>query len=91
MPKADHETIYLEPNGREDPSIGRQWCQHDQWTNAEGYENDEPTKYIRADIALEMLAALRAILYQVTQGPIFERDACIIQARKTYSKAVNLT
>lgn len=39
-------------------------------------------------VAPEMLAALRAILFQVIQGPVLERDACITQAREAYAKAM---
>lgn len=35
----------------------------------------------------ECLAALRAILFQVAQGKILERDACIRQAREIFAKA----
>lgn len=37
--------------------------------------------------APEMLDALRAILVQVIQGPVLERDACIKLAREAYAKA----
>lgn len=39
--------------------------------------------------APEMLAAIRAILFQFTQGDkVFERDACIAMAREAYAKAM---
>lgn len=39
--------------------------------------------------ALEMQAALRAILFQLTQGDkVFDRDACITQARAAYMKSI---
>lgn len=38
-----------------------------------------------------MSAALRAILFQVVQGPVLERDACITQARAAlFGKTPNL-
>ena len=38
--------------------------------------------------APEMADALRAILFQLTQGDkVFDRDACITQARAAYAKA----
>lgn len=47
---------------------------------------DKHRKVIAA--APEMLAALRAILFQVNQGKVLERDACIAQARAAYRKAI---
>lgn len=38
--------------------------------------------------APDILAALRAILFQVAQGKVLERDACIAQAREAYAKAM---
>jgi hypothetical protein len=35
----------------------------------------------------DLLAALRAILFQVRQGKVLERDACIAQARAAIAKA----
>lgn len=37
--------------------------------------------------APELLAALHTILFQVVQGPVLERDACITQARAAWAKA----
>lgn len=37
--------------------------------------------------APDLLAALRAILLQVCQGKVLERDACITQARAAIAKA----
>jgi hypothetical protein len=37
--------------------------------------------------APELLAALNAIVFQVCQGKVLERDACIIQARAAIAKA----
>ena len=37
--------------------------------------------------APDMRAALRAILFQVIQGAVLERDACITQARAALAKA----
>jgi hypothetical protein len=37
--------------------------------------------------APEMLEAIRAILFQVIQGKVLERDACITQARAAIAKA----
>ena len=39
-----------------------------------------------ADAAQEMFDALHAILLQIRQGKVFERDACITQATAAYSK-----
>ena len=35
----------------------------------------------------ELVAALRAIVFQVCQGKVLERDACITQARAALAKA----
>jgi hypothetical protein len=37
--------------------------------------------------APELLNAVKAILIQVCQGKVLERDACITQARAAYAKA----
>lgn len=37
--------------------------------------------------APDMLAALRAIVFQVCQGKVLERDACITQARAAMARA----
>lgn len=39
------------------------------------------------DAAPDMLAALKAILFQVVQGKVLERDACITQARAAVARA----
>src|SRR5688572_897298 len=39
------------------------------------------------DAAEDLLAALKAILFQVVQGKVLERDACITQARKAVARA----
>lgn len=39
------------------------------------------------DAAPAMLAALKAILFQVVQGKVLERDACITQAREALALA----
>lgn len=38
--------------------------------------------------APDLLDAVRAILFQVVQGKVLERDACIAQARAAYAKAI---
>lgn len=43
-------------------------------------EDNSDTELIA--LAPQMLAALRAILFQVVQGKVLERDACISQARE---------
>jgi hypothetical protein len=40
-----------------------------------------------ANSAPVLLDALRAILFQVNQGKVLERDACIAQARAAYIQA----
>lgn len=42
------------------------------------------------DAAPALLAAVRAILFQATQGPVLERDACITQARDAYKRAMGV-
>jgi len=37
--------------------------------------------------APDLLAAVRAILFQTSQGAVFDRDACIAQARAAFNKA----
>lgn len=39
------------------------------------------------EINAALLAALRAILFQVIQGKVLERDACISQARAAIAQA----
>lgn len=43
------------------------------------------------DTAPELLAAIRAILFQVVQGKVLERDACVNQARAAYIKAAGIS
>jgi len=40
-----------------------------------------------AAAAPELLDSLRAIVFQASQGKVFERDACIAQARAAIAKA----
>lgn len=40
--------------------------------------------------APEMFSALKAILFQIEQGKVLERDACIQQAKRAISKATIL-
>lgn len=35
----------------------------------------------------QMLFALRAMLFQVIQGPVLDRDACVTQAKAAYRAA----
>lgn len=56
------------------------WCQDQQ------YPSD--VAYIRAGIVDDLLGAVHAMLVQLTQGPVFERDACVTQARAAYVRAV---
>jgi hypothetical protein len=50
--------------------------------------NDEDRAVMQAMAAApEMMAALRAILFQVCQGKVLERDACIAEARAALAKA----
>lgn len=37
--------------------------------------------------APDLLDSVRAILFQITQGKVLERDACIAQAREAFIKA----
>jgi hypothetical protein len=60
-----------------------------------GDEFDEGLRYIGnidevghlIEAAPELLAAVRAFLFQVIQGPVLERDAVVAQARAAYAKA----
>lgn len=48
----------------------------------------EPSQqYLYEQHGGELVAALEAILFQVVQGPVLERDACITQARAAIAKA----
>ncbi len=38
-------------------------------------------------IAVDLLEALKAIVFQVCQGKVLERDACITQARAAIAQA----
>src|SRR5574337_930652 len=58
------------------------WCQDKQ------YGSD--VAYVRADITAELLDAVRAMLMQLTQGPILERDACVTHARRADRKSTRL-
>jgi hypothetical protein len=58
---------------------------------AEIYDLDD-TAEPKANLSLctaapEMADALRAIIFQVCQGKVLERDACITQARAALAKA----
>lgn len=53
-------------------------------------QGDDETALANArliEAAPAMLAALRAILFQVVQGKVLERDACITAARKALAEA----
>lgn len=54
------------------------------WIEAEGcYRHLTPQE----EAARKMHAALRAIVFQVIQGKVLERDACITQAREAMAAA----
>lgn len=66
--------------------------------NERAISGDKPAEIFIADIirmenaplliaAPDLLAALEAIVFQVQQGKVLERDACITQARKAIAKA----
>ena len=48
-------------------------------------ENEANARLIA--VAPEMLEALEAIVFQVVQGKVLERDACITQARAAIAKS----
>jgi hypothetical protein len=68
------------------------------WINADGLQHigyvDGPRTAERIAnarliaAAPDLLAALKAIEFQVRQGKVFERDACITQARAAIAKAI---
>lgn len=58
---------------------------HPDGIGAADAEADATAALIAA--APDLLDAVRAILFQVNQGPVLERDACIAQARAAYIKA----
>ena len=53
------------------------------------YDHDDMTKAKAQLIAAapDLLAACRAFLFQVIQGPVIERDAVVTQARAAIAKA----
>ena len=53
--------------------------------NAVGESTDANCRLIAA--APELLAAMEAIVFQVVQGKVLERDACIAAARAAIAKA----
>jgi len=53
-----------------------------------GYKAPYKTTARLIAAAPDLLAALKAIEFQVRQGKVFERDACITQARAAIAKAI---
>lgn len=51
------------------------------------YRVDPDADDLAREAGPELLAAVKAILFQVIQGKVLERDACITQARAAYAKA----
>lgn len=49
VPRADPDTIWLEPSCCADPIHGRQWCEDNAFPVCEN--GCKPVKYIRADLA----------------------------------------
>ena len=50
-----------------------------------GYDKRQSERLLNA--APDLLDACRAILFQVIQGPVLERDACVAKARAAIAKA----
>ena len=51
------------------------------------YRVDPDADDLAREAGPELLAAVKAILIQIVQGKVLERDACITQARAAYAKA----
>lgn len=51
------------------------------------YRVDPDADSLAREAGPELLAAVKAILIQIVQGKVLERDACITQARAAYAKA----
>ena len=51
------------------------------------YPEIGPKIALAVELHDELVAALRAVLFQVVQGGVLERDACITQARAAFARA----
>ena len=78
----DHPRIWLEPECCAEPSVGRVWCQVNQWTCCPAGECDapKPAEYVLASEVAALVAAARR------EGAEAMRDAC---ARTAVSAPTN--
>lgn len=65
------------------------------WVMEDEARNGERSPQCEANAALiaaapDLLDAIRAILLQVGQGKVLERDACITQARAAFARATQI-